>query len=568
MVCTFLGDGATSEGDFYEAINLAGVQQAPLIVVCINNGWAISTPVERQTAAETFAAKGAAAGIPGVRVDGNDVVAVLEATREARRRAARGDGPTLLELVTYRMGAHTNSDDPTRYVPADELADWRTRDPIERFANELRRSGSWDDERHEAASAAVEERLERIIERALGARGRSHRRPRSRRRAPERAVAGAARRDRGAQRNAWAHCTDDIVLRRRRRRRTRRERSRRSVVASMTMLAAIRETLLDEMARDERVVLLGEDVGKNGGVFRATDGALERFGPRRVFDTPISESTIVGASVGLSIAGLVPVAEIQFGGFTMQAYHQLVGQLARFRYRSRGRFQCPVTLRSAYGGGVRTPEHHSDSVEAPYTHAPGLSVVVPSNAADAKGLLSTAVRSDDPVIVFEPIPCYRTTCDVPDGEYLVPLGVAREVRAPEDAVVITWGAMVDVAVAASDLVQEQRGARVGVIDLRTLAPLDVDTIVRAAERCRARGRRARGTADRWLRRRGRGDAAGRGLLLVGSADPAGGGRRRGFGPAAGGGLVPARRGAHRRRPRRVVRCLTSSRISSPISVRA
>ena len=167
VVCTFLGDGATSEGDFYEAINLAGVQQAPLIVVCINNGWAISTPVERQTAAETFAAKGAAAGIPGVRVDGNDVVAVLEATREARRRAARGDGPTLLELVTYRMGAHTNSDDPTRYVPADELADWRTRDPIERFANELRRSGSWDDERHEAASAAVEERLERIIERAL-----------------------------------------------------------------------------------------------------------------------------------------------------------------------------------------------------------------------------------------------------------------------------------------------------------------------------------------------------------------------------------------------------------------
>ena len=254
-------------------------------------------------------------------------------------------------------------------------------------------------------------------------------------------------------------------------------------MASMTMLAAIRETLLDEMARDERVVLLGEDVGKNGGVFRATDGALERFGPRRVFDTPISESTIVGASVGLSIAGLVPVAEIQFGGFTMQAYHQLVGQLARFRYRSRGRYQCPVTLRSAYGGGVRTPEHHSDSVEAPYTHAPGLSVVVPSNAADAKGLLTTAVRSDDPVIVFEPIPCYRTTCDVPDGEYLVPLGVAREVRAPEDAVVITWGAMVDVAVAAADVALEQRGARVGVIDLRTLAPLDVDTIVRAAERC-------------------------------------------------------------------------------------
>ena len=251
----------------------------------------------------------------------------------------------------------------------------------------------------------------------------------------------------------------------------------------MTMLAAIRETILDEMGRDERVVLLGEDVGSNGGVFRATDGALERFGPNRVFDMPIAESVIVGASVGLSVAGLVPLAEIQFGGFTMQAYHQLVGQLARLRYRSRSRFHCPVTVRAPYGSGVRTPEFHGDSVEAPYAHTPGLTVVVPSNAADAKGLLTSAIRSDDPVLVFEPIPCYRTTCDVPDGEYLVPLGVAREVRAPEDAVVITWGAMVDVAVAAADLLQEQRGARVGVIDLRTLAPLDVDTIVRAAERC-------------------------------------------------------------------------------------
>src|SRR6476646_7392128 len=177
----------------------------------------------------------------------------------------------------------------------------------------------------------------------------------------------------------------------------------------MTMLAAIRETLLDEMERDERVVLLGEDVGVNGGVFRATEGALDRFGPRRVFDTPLAESVIVGASVGLSVAGFVPLAEIQFGGFTMQAYHQIVGQLARFRYRSRGRFHCPVTVRAPYGGGVRTPEHHADSVEAPYAHAPGLTVVVPSNAADAKGLLSTEVRSDDPVIVFEPIPCYRTS---------------------------------------------------------------------------------------------------------------------------------------------------------------
>jgi pyruvate dehydrogenase E1 component alpha subunit len=167
VVCTFLGDGATSEGDFYEGINLAGVQRVPLVVVCINNGWAISTPTETQTAADTFAAKAAAVGIAGARVDGNDVVAVMDAARAARRRAAAGEGPTLLEAVTYRMGAHTNSDDPSRYVPADALREWKDRDPIERFRTELEAGGLWDDERHATAVADVEARLERIIDAAL-----------------------------------------------------------------------------------------------------------------------------------------------------------------------------------------------------------------------------------------------------------------------------------------------------------------------------------------------------------------------------------------------------------------
>jgi len=253
-------------------------------------------------------------------------------------------------------------------------------------------------------------------------------------------------------------------------------------MASMTMLSAIRDTIVDEMARDERVVLLGEDVGVNGGVFRATDGVLDRFGPQRVFDTPLAEAVIVGASVGLSVAGLVPVAEIQFAGFSLQAYHQIVGQLARMRYRSRGRFHCPVTVRAPYGGGVRTPELHPDSVEGPYAHAPGLTVVVPSNAADARGLLTSAIRSDDPVLFFEPIPCYRKTAEVPDGEHAVPLGRADVVREGDDALVITWGAMVDVALAASDAAREARDASVGVVDLRTLRPLDTETIVRATER--------------------------------------------------------------------------------------
>jgi pyruvate dehydrogenase E1 component subunit beta len=253
-------------------------------------------------------------------------------------------------------------------------------------------------------------------------------------------------------------------------------------MASMTMLAAIRDTIVDEMARDDRVVLLGEDVGLNGGVFRATDGVLDRFGPQRVFDTPICESAIIGATVGLSVAGLVPLAEIQFGGFAMEAYHQIVGQVARLRYRSRGRFNCPVTIRTPYGGGVRTPELHADSVEAPYTHAAGLTVVVPSNAADAKGLLASAVRDPDPVLVLEPIPCYRGSGEVPEGEHLVPLGKARVVREAQDAVIVAWGAMVEVACAAADAAHESRGVEVGVVDLRTLTPLDTETLVQVTER--------------------------------------------------------------------------------------
>lgn len=254
-------------------------------------------------------------------------------------------------------------------------------------------------------------------------------------------------------------------------------------MATVTMLAAIRDTLADEMARDERVIVLGEDVGRNGGVFRATEGLYDRFGESRVFDTPISESAIVGASIGLSVAGLRPVAEIQFAGFSPQAYHQLVGQLARLRYRSRGAYACPVTVRAPYGGGVRTPEHHADSVEAPYTHTPGLKVVVPSTAADAKGLLASAVRDEDPVLFFEPIPLYRRARDeVPEGEHLVELGRAHVVREPSDAVVIAWGAMVPVALEAADAIAQQRGAVVGVVDVRTLAPLDIETLVRVSER--------------------------------------------------------------------------------------
>lgn len=251
----------------------------------------------------------------------------------------------------------------------------------------------------------------------------------------------------------------------------------------LTMAEAIRQCLLQEMARDERTLVLGQDVARNGGVFRVTEGLLERFGSERVVDTPLAEGVMVGASVGLALAGLIPIPEIQFLGFSYQAFHQIAGQLARIRYRSNGRFGCPVTIRAPFGGGVRTPELHSDALEAFFAHIPGLKVVLPASAADAKGLLATAIRDPDPVIFLEPLKGYRgIKDDVPDGEHLVPFGVAREVRSGDDVVVIAWSAMVEVARGAAEQMEAEVGASVGVLDLRTLVPLDIDSIVDAVER--------------------------------------------------------------------------------------
>ncbi|WP_374719546.1 alpha-ketoacid dehydrogenase subunit beta, partial [Parageobacillus toebii] len=214
-------------------------------------------------------------------------------------------------------------------------------------------------------------------------------------------------------------------------------------MAEKTMIQAINEAMRQEMERDERVIVLGEDVGKNGGVFRATDGLLEQFGDRRVFDTPLAESGIIGTSIGLAVNGFRPIAEIQFLGFVYQAMDQLAAQAARLRFRSAGRFTCPLVVRSPYGGGVRTPELHSDALEALFTHSPGLKIVMPSNAYDAKGLLISAIRDEDPVLFLEPMKLYRALrMEVPDEPYEIPLGKARVVKEGEDVTIISWGATV------------------------------------------------------------------------------------------------------------------------------
>jgi pyruvate dehydrogenase E1 component beta subunit len=244
----------------------------------------------------------------------------------------------------------------------------------------------------------------------------------------------------------------------------------------LTLVQAVRDGLYGEMEQDEDVIVMGEDVGKNGGVFRATQGLYDEFGEDRVIDTPLAESGIVGTAIGMAAYGLRPVPEIQFMGFIYPAFDQIVSHAARLRNRSRGRFTCPMVIRAPYGGGIRAPEHHSESKEAFFVHEPGLKVVVPSTPTDAKGLLASAIRDPDPVIFLEPKLIYRAFREeVSDETYTIPLGEASIRREGSDVSVFTWGAMAQQTVEAAENLEGE--IDVEVVDLRTLSPLDTDTIV-------------------------------------------------------------------------------------------
>lgn len=253
-------------------------------------------------------------------------------------------------------------------------------------------------------------------------------------------------------------------------------------MAVMTYIEAIRSTLQDEMRRDETIIVLGEDVGKKGGVFLATDGLFDEFGGERVLDTPLSESMIIGASIGAALNGLRPVPEIQFADFIMPAFNQIVSEAARMRYRSNGTFTCPMTIRAPYGGGVHGALYHSQSVEAFFAHVPGLKVVIPSTPYDARGLLRSSIRDEDPVLFFEHKKMYRSVRgEVPDSDYSIPLGEAKVVREGSRVSIIGYGLMVQYALEAAELL-EGDDISAEVVDIRTLRPLDGETILESVRK--------------------------------------------------------------------------------------
>jgi pyruvate dehydrogenase E1 component beta subunit len=253
-------------------------------------------------------------------------------------------------------------------------------------------------------------------------------------------------------------------------------------MAKKTMIQAINEALRQKMKEDSTVVVLGEDVGVDGGVFRATLGLIEEFGENRVMDTPLAESSIIGASIGMAINGLKPIAEIQFMGFIYQGFDQILNHVARYRYRSQGRYGLPMVVRAPYGAGVKALEHHSESTEAHFAHLPGLKVVIPANPYDAKGLLVSAIDDPDPVIFLEPKRLYRLKkAEVPEEIYQVPIGKANILREGTDITLIGWGAMVPICEDSAEHVAKE-GVNVEVIDLRTISPFDIEAITNSVEK--------------------------------------------------------------------------------------
>ncbi len=448
VALAFAGDGATREGDYHEALNLAAVWKLPVIFLVENNGYGLSTPTAEALGNVEIHEAAAGYGITGEAFDGNNLHAVMDAVQRAAGRAREGGGPTLLEAKTFRMRGHEEASG-TRYVPPELIEEWARKDPIERFTR-------WLHDEEAIAPAAMEE-IRRELEAEVTA-------------ATEYALAQPP-----VASTLEAELADvfapspTIVLEPAAAGRTERR-----------FVDAISDGLRQAMERDDRVLILGQDVAGYGGVFKVTQGFLEQFGAKRVRNTPIIESGAVGAALGLAIAGYKPVIEIQYADFIACAHNQIVNNLATTHYR----WGAPVnlTLRAPFGGLIGAGPFHSQSMEAWYCHTPGLKVVIPATPYDAKGLLLAAIEDPNPVLVFEHKYLYRAIREeIPDEPYGVELGKARIARKGADATIVSWGIGVHWALEEATFAAG-RGRSVEVIDLRTLVPWDRTAVLASVAR--------------------------------------------------------------------------------------
>lgn len=452
-VCVaFFGDGAANEGLFHESLNLAAAWKLPVVFLCENNRYGLSLGIAEASGQPRIARRADGYGMPGVTVDGADVLALAEVVGAAAARARAGGGPTLIEAMTYRWGDHSMRTNLPRYRPEAEEAEARASgDPVARLGAVLagRQVG-------EGRLAALRDEAEREIVAGIAA-------------AESAAEPGIGVLDAAV---AAPHAAGEEPP---------------PGTRAISYVEAIREALDGELARDPRVILMGQDVGRIGGLFGCSKGLQARHGRERVRDTPISENVLVNAAVGAALTGLRPVVEVQFADFLTHMMDGLVNQAAKLRFMLGGEATVPLVVRGPQGGGIRLGAQHSQSLEVWFAHVPGLVVLAPSCPYDAKGLLAAAIRDDNPVLLLEHKLLYSAAGPgpVPEQPYALPIGKAAIRRPGTDVTVVATLAMVDAALAAArDLARE--GIEAEVVDPRTLRPLDMETIlasVRKTNRC-------------------------------------------------------------------------------------
>jgi 2-oxoisovalerate dehydrogenase E1 component len=467
------GDGATSEVDFHAAMNFAGVWKTPTVFFCQNNRYAQSTPIEQQTASATLAQKAQAYGIEGVIVDGMDIIAVRTVLDAAIDKARSGGGPTMIESLCYRYTPHSTYDGTPVYRTREEEAEWKERDPLARTRTYLLDRGVIDADFEKQVTAEMQADVEAAIDELeampLPPRDQAFRAVHHR--IPPRLLEQLQEDQLGAGEPVSEIPDDEKFV-------VAEEIEPSGERKSMTMVEALNMALDHGMSERQNTVILGEDVGREGGVFRVTADMYEKYGADRMLDTPLCELGIIGTAIGMSMAGVRPVSEMEFAGFAFTAFDQIISHVARYSWRTVGRSRVPMVIRMPGGGGHEGYEGHSDSTEALFVHLPGgLQVVYPSNAYDAKGLMAAALESEDPVIFFEPIVRYFTKQDdIPVNHYTIPIGKARIAREGSDVTIVTYGNAVGLSEKAADQLTTE-GISTEVIDLRTLKPWDEECVL-------------------------------------------------------------------------------------------
>jgi len=473
IVCCFAGDGAYANGVVLESLNWANMGQftnryakdrkfgLPIVYVIENNHYGMTHRTDDEVMGVDCLAQRAAGfadnNMHAEVVNGMDVLAVRDAVRRASEGCRKGKGPYLLEMDTYRYYGHSLSDPRNEYRTRDEEAAWREIDPVDTFVKHLQDSKLLTAKSYKALQKKVAQRNAKAAKKAAAAAD------------PDPADVIKYMYTDTAMETVPGEFADVEIVK--------EAPTIKRTDGQLAYRDAIKEALFEEMLRDSRVILFGEDVADYGGAFKATKGLLEAFGRQRVFNTPISEACICGTAVGMAMLGLRPVAELMYMDFTLMASDQISNQAAKWHYMSGAKAEVPLVYRVSVGGGKGYGGQHSQTLESVFAHIPGLHVVYPCTPYDAKGMLKTAIRDNNPVMFVESQVLYGFKGDVPEEEYVIPFGVADVKREGSDLTIVTWGPAVHDALKAADAIAEQDGASVEVIDVRSIVPLDIETIV-------------------------------------------------------------------------------------------